>query len=493
MTKPTGRPRGRPPKARVDSEARVDGMINVLTNLGSRGDPNTHNKYALPKTIDKTTLSAIYRSDGLGRRVVDLLPDEATREWIETSLELSTELERIDAKQSIRDAAAWARLFGGAVIFAIIDDGQDADQPLRRNAIRNVLGLRVYDRWRVTCNEYDTDPRSATFSKPKIYQISPLNGGSIRVHASRLHIMDGANIPDEDRQRNQGWGDSVLQVVYQALMNYGLTMTATAGIVRDFVQTILSIKGLTDMLRQGHDDIVKKRIDLIDLTRSVNNSIYLDADGEQYSKHASSVAGLADLWDRFAGHVSASTGIPVYKLMGDAAKGLNATGEGDRKSWYDVVRAYQTDEIQPVVQWIIDLIELQLNWKLRPDDMKWSFPALEQTNEKEWAEIKKITAEADKIYIDTGAVDAEYLYHLRYADDQFKTEISVTDEGYAEWLATRPVVEPSEPPAPIVVQQTTPVDLTQLAEDAVSKAVMQHDAKRDDEMTRAILDALKNA
>lgn len=496
MTKPTGKPRGRPPKARADAEARNDGMMNVLMNIGGRGDPNTHSKYTLANTIDRVTLSSIFRSDGIGRRVVEILPDEALREWVECDESLAKELGRLKAKQLVKDGGTWARLYGGALVLAIVDDGQEFDMPLRVNGIRKLVALRVYDRHNVSYNVYDTDTKSANFGKPLIYTISPPSGTPFSVHYSRVHIMDGASLPQEERQRNQGWGDSSLQTVYQALMNYGLTMTATAGIIRDFVQVVLSVKGLTEMLRAGQDDIVAKRINLIDMTRSVNNAIYLDADGEQYSKQASSVAGLADLWEKFAQHISASTGIPMSKLMGEGAGGLAATGEGDRKAWYDVVRAYQSDEVQPVIQWIIDLLGAQTEWTAKPEDLDWSFPALEQVNEGEWAKVKLDTANADKIYIDSGAVDPEYLYSLRYGSGEFKTEIAITDEGYQEWLMTRPIPDmPDEPEVPVVVpvERVEPVvSIEQMAEDAVSKAVLKQDQQRDDTMTRAILDALKD-
>jgi phage-related protein (TIGR01555 family) len=442
MTKPTGRPRGRPPKARQDAETitNADGWTNTALNIGrTKGDPIHATKYAAVPVLDRGSLERVYRGDGLARRVVDLPVDDATREWIEADPLVITEMERLGAKREITNALKWARLYGGAVIVALLDDSLDFDQPVKPNGIRRVLQLRVYDRHRVTWTtaDIDKDPESRGHGKPTHYTVQPIHGAPYRVHASRLHILDGLELPEEARQRNNGWGDSALQSVYQSLMNYGVTMGASASIVRDFVQTVIGVKGLADLIRQGGDDIITKRATLIDMTRSVANTIFFDADGETYSKQASSVTGLPDLWDRFALHVSASTGIPATRLMGKSAAGLNATGEGDERQWHDVVRAYQQDQVRPAIQWLADLIEAQLDWSDTPETMAWTFPALGQPSEAVWADIKLKTAQADAIYLDRAGVDPEYLFELRFGQGEYRPDVTFDRTAYLEWLTER--------------------------------------------------------
>jgi phage-related protein (TIGR01555 family) len=439
-TPKTGRPRGRPRKATSQGRAaaNADGWQNIWANIGNRGDPVSHTSYGITTPIDRLSLASIYRGDGLGRRVVDLLPDEATREWIEADTEFLVELSRINAKQNITDALKWSRLFGGAVIVAMVDDGGDFDDPLRLGGVRAIRQLRVYDRHRVTwtSTDIDVDPQSSGFGMPAFYNVQPLHGAPYRVHASRMHRIDGMGIPDDERQRNQGWGDSALQGVHQALQHYGLTMGATANIVRDFVQTVLSINGLTDMLRNGDDKLVADRIKLLDMSRSVANLIAMDADGEQYTKQASSVAGLADLWDRFALHVCTVTGIPSTKLLGRAPVGLNSTGKGDERQWYDTVQAYRRDDIEPVMNWLVPIIEAQTEWKSRPETLDWQWPALGQPSEAEWATIKKTTADADAIYMDRGGVNPRFLFEARYGHGEFRPEADLSMRAYSEWLET---------------------------------------------------------
>lgn len=442
MTKPTGKPRGRPPKARQDAQSSVksDGWRNVLLNLGqTSGNPMHRTDYAPTARIDQKTAENVYRGDGLGRRVVDVIVDDALREWVEASAELTEELNRLGAKQEISDAAKWARLYGGSVIVALIDDGGDFDEPLNRNRIRAVRQLRSYDRHRVTWSgaDIDTDPLSDQFGKPIFYTVSPPHSVPYRVHHSRTWRLDGLTLPIDARLNNNGWGDSALQNVYEALRNYGMTMSASANIVRDFVQTVLGIKGLTEMLRMGEDDLIAQRANIIDLTRSVANTVFTDADGETYSKQASSVAGLPDLWDRFALHVSACTGIPATKLMGRSPAGMNATGESDLTQWYDTVQAYRRDELEPMLKWLVDLVDAQSEWRTRPETMDWSWPCLTTPTDEQWADIKLRNAQADQIYMDRGAIDPEYLYHLRHGGGEYQADIVYDHEAFMQWVVER--------------------------------------------------------
>ena len=417
----------------------MDGWNNVLTNIGQQTKNRSSNtKYNPDRMIDRASLTSMYRGDGLARRVVDIPVDDAMREWIEADGKALDELARIDAKQRITEAAKWGRLYGGAVLVALIDDGKTFEEPVNMAGIRRVLQLRVYDRHRVswTTADIQNDPLQANFGFPDYYTVQPIHGAPYRVHVSRLQILDGMPLPEDERQRNNGWGDSSLQSVYDALSKYGTVMGASGEIVQDFVQTVLGVKGLTDMLRAGEDDLVAKRATIIDLTRSVANTIFLDADGETYDKKASSVAGLSELWDRFAMHVSTVTGIPATKLLGRSPAGLNATGDSDIRQWYDVVGAYRGDELGPVVSWLVELLDAQLDWKKadRPDSMEWRWPSLWQPTEAEWADIKLKNAQTDNVYIMAGAVDAAYLYHLRHGGAEYCPDITYSLEEYEEWL-----------------------------------------------------------
>ena len=439
------------PVGRTDASVRADGWLNVLNNLGSRRDAAQHTKYHPSARIDRKTLEGIFRSDGLGRKVITLKPDDALREWIEADQPLLDELKRIKAKQELTEAAYWSRLYGGSVLVALIDDGGEFEEEVNYSQIRRVAQLRVYERHRVTWTtaDVDTDPMSPYFGEPLVYSVQPIQGTPYRVHRSRLWRFDGEALPTDERQRNDGWGDSTLQSVYDGLKNYGSTMNASASIVQDFIQVVLGVKGLSDMLAQGEDDLVSKRATIMDLTRSTANLAMIDADGETYDKKASSVTGLPELWDKFAMHVCTMSGYPATKLLGKAPDGMNATGEGDMRNYYDSVQAYRGDDIQPCIEWLVGLLDAQVEWSRneRPETMEFQWPPLWQPTEQEWATIKKTNAETDVLYQQMNSgVDPEYVYHMRFGMGEYRPDITFEYEAYLQWLEERMALEGNNQP-----------------------------------------------
>lgn len=411
---------------------REDGWFNLFTQLGGRKDRQQATTYKWGRKLGQQELEAIYESNGMGRRIVDLPAVEMTRRWIEINGDsdgkLLKYLEERCAKHKIRDTLRWARLYGGALCVMGIDDGQDFEQPLNENAVRTLKFLEVYDRHQVTWSDLDLydDPSEAKFGQPQWYTIQPYGmAAQFRVHESRVLRIDGADLPTSMRLANNGWGDSELQSVYEELRNLGSVSNGSASIIDDFIQTVLSVEGLSNMIAAGHEDLVKKRIELIDMSRSVLNTIILDSQ-EQYAKQASSVAGLADLWDRFAGLLAAVTGIPQTKLFGRSPAGLNATGENDVRNWYDDLEGEQEDKLLPVLDRLVTVATLAQDCPVQPSDaLAVRFVPLWQMDEEQTATVRKVVAEADKIYWEMGALHEREVRRSRWGGDSYSIETEI--------------------------------------------------------------------
>lgn len=428
-------------KNETEAQINEDGWVNQLTNLGSSNSRSSNTRYRFYHGLPQRELEEMYRGSGLARRVVDIIVEDGLREWVQADPELIKELKRVKAKHTIIEAAKWGRLYGGAAIVALIDDNGTFDMPVNMSQIKSVKQLRIFSRHKIywTMDDIDTNFESATYGEPFRYRINTDFGGSYPIHRSRLAFLEGANLPPEERQRNHGWADSVLETVYNSLKNFGDSQNASGEIVQDFVQTIIGISGLSEVVGSGNDDLIKKRAEIIDMSRSVANSVFIDSDSETYTKQASSVAGLSDLWDRFALQVSSDTGIPATKLLGRSPAGMNSTGEGDINNWYDTVHAYRVDEIEPVMNWLIELLAAQKDWKAseRPESYEITWPALQRMNEIDAATVKKTLAETDAMYIDRGAVDPEFVYQKRFGEGEYNPHLTFSEDEQLEFMAER--------------------------------------------------------
>jgi len=435
-----------------NSKATYDGWGNVATGLGMlRTDKRKHSKFDGQPALDRLTVTALYRNDGFSRRIVDLPVNEMIRKWIEIEGDedgvLLNELERIKAKPALKELLKWSKVYGGAVMFLGIDDSLTVEQPININSLRDIKFLRVYDRWQVQWQQSDVnmDMTSELFGLPEWFTITPLLNAtqSFRVHRSRLIIMNGLDVPDLNKAVMLGWGDSVYQPVFEKFRALNAVYDSVEFVLNDFIQTVISIKGLMDLISSGHEDEALKRVHIMDMTKHIANTVLLDAEGETYQKHSSTVNGLPDVIDRFVQSVSAVTGIPVTLLMGQAPAGLSATGDNDVRNWYDRVASEQSTLLDDPINYLIEILLASKDRKIKGFDAKnppmIKYVPLWQMTEKETADIHKSQAEADRIYLDTGVIDQTEVAESRFGGDHYSLETTLDKETRRE--PTLPDVE----------------------------------------------------
>lgn len=418
---------------------RQDGWTNIYTRQGTSGiDKQTGARLTKDLRLTEDDNRNLYRGDGFGRKVVDRPVGDMVREWFNVTNDTDGAINNflineLDAKKHVRSALTWAKVFGGSLVVMGIDDGsKDLEAPLNENNIRSFGFLRVYDCHRVQWVSSDlySDPAHPKFGEPEFYSINPLQptGTSLfRVHESRVLRFCGVHTDDKTRSENNWWEDSVYQAIFEQLHNLNGAYFSSKNIIDDFIQIILQIDNLQQMIAAGQDDLVKQRLNIIDQGRHIMNTIMLDSK-EQYSKEASSVSGLDKLLQEFGQALSAVTDIPMTVLMGRSPAGQNSTGDSDIQLYYDNISDKQENEMLQSMNRLVFLVQKTKEGPTKGKEIDgWSieFNPLWQLSEKEIAEMKKVTAESDAIYINWGVVDPREVRDARFGGNEYSSELQV--------------------------------------------------------------------
>lgn len=426
-------------------QVRKDGWTSILTGQGMPNSRLESNVYVPEICLSKYILTELYKSDGIARRIVNLLVDDALRTFIECDIELKKELDRIKAKQHIIDAATWARLYGGCAIVAFVDDGREMDRPLNYNNVRKVISLRTFDRYQITWTQEDLSKNfyDEYYGEPEVFTITPYDGESFRVHRSRMHLMSGERIPNLEKISNDYWDISVLQSVYSSIRNYAISVNGSADIIQDYIQVVVGVDDLELLLSApAGEQKIQNRLKIHDTTASNYKAIFIDSQKETYQKHNSSVAGLSGLLDKFLEHICAITGIPMTKF-GRSPSGMNSTGSSDANNWDNIVEAYRADEAAPCIDWVINILEAQTTWESKPESYEWKFPSLKPIDELQLAQIRLLTAQTDAVYIDRG-ISCPFIFGQRYAEEFFNTDIRIPPKELKELLASEIIDNPED-------------------------------------------------
>jgi phage-related protein (TIGR01555 family) len=121
-----------------------DGLRNFVTGLGTRKDHTFGNQYFyVPMSMEQ--LDAAYAGDWLARKIIDIPPQDSTREWRTWQTDRAEQIYKIEkqfrVRSKVRKAQTLARLYGGAVIM-IGDGASDAAIPLDMERFARRGGFR---------------------------------------------------------------------------------------------------------------------------------------------------------------------------------------------------------------------------------------------------------------------------------------------------------------------------------------------------------------
>ncbi|MDR2952901.1 MAG: DUF1073 domain-containing protein [Treponema sp.] len=418
----------------------ADGWSNFITGLGNAlADKSKSVRAVSEGVLTDAELVNIFTDDGLGTNIIKAIPDDMLREGWEYAFpdidELKAEkltdeydavFENINAVSNIKKAFYWARLYGGAAIIIGAMDRGKLDTPLEPGRVKKDDGieyLRVVSRSAIIFKDivFQLDPMKKRYGLPVLYPIKTTDQNNIEhtsmVHYSRVIEIHGEPIPDDAKgytKESKYWGVSVIQNVYDHLKTVGGSMGDIGHLIHEFSVGKYKLDDLVNILSQPNGkELIEKRVRIMDMTKSVFHSIYLDKN-DDYIRENVTFGGIPQVLHIFFMLVSSCTGIPITRLFGISPAGMNATGESDMRNYYDKVRAKQTSDAAPVLLRLTRIIS-QIK-KIPEPYIVWK--PLQLLSTKEQAEVDKIIADTELVkaqtyqaYINAGVMEP---YHVRY-------------------------------------------------------------------------------
>ena len=417
-----------------------DGLENLVAQLGTEQDKRSHSRFVNNKQLslagNREELNALYRTDWVAGKIVDIIPEDMTREWrsftgdIDPALiaKLVEEEDRVKLRSSFMQAHKWARLYGTAYVVLYVEDGQSPEEPLDINKIKKggLRHVKPVDRHRIQNSEVTpvSDPMDANYGFPEFYRFVDT---SVRIHHTRILRFDGITIPYDEFRKNDYNSDSVLDRLYDALTNISTVTNGAASMVYEANVDIIKVKGLMNHLASADgESLLRKRFGLAKVMKSFNNMLLLDNE-EEFASKTNAFAGIPDLLDKYALFLSAASDIPATRLLGSSASGLNATGEGDLKNYYDTVRSDQITTYKPLLDYFDKIMAKSLG--ISDENIEYEFNSLFQITPKEKADMEFTNAQRDALYIDRDVVSvATVAKDLK----QSATYVNITDEDIEE-------------------------------------------------------------
>jgi len=421
---------------------RLDGWSNPFTGLGTSRDKASYNTYTGEADLTAEEADALYSSDDMAALICDIMPEEALRQGLTVKAPDNPEAERLlnsrvkdlDIVAKVSDAFIWGNVFGaGVIILGVIDGVEDLTEPLRVDKVTDFKYINVIDKRYISPAKWYRDPMSSNYGRPETYNISITgSGGSesvLEIHESRLIIAGGVRTSLKQKQGNDGWDISLLQRVNTTLRQFGIGWASLSHLMLDANQGVFKMQGLIDALAEDEQEVIAKRLTLMDMSRSTVRALVLDAETEDFDKPNFSWSGIEKPFELLMYRLAAATRIPVAILMGRSPAGMNATGDSDFRAFYDRVKSFRANRIEPVIQRLVELIAVSEGLKV---DWYIDYPPLWQPTPKEEAEIRKLQSETDRNYIDAAVLLPEEVAISRFTKDGWSPETALDDTARPE-------------------------------------------------------------
>lgn len=395
----------------------LDRLQNFISGLGTSKDKSVANSFVF-HPIDTAQLVAMHRSDWMARKIVDIIPDDMTREWREwkadeavvQAIEKVERLPQINIHAKVNEALQLARLRGGALLVLGVEFGKPEDELIIERVGKDSLKyVHVLGRDQVSYTDINRDITSPYYGEPTMWTFTSKTGGVVNIHPSRVIKFIGAPIIDKSSVPDEIWGDSVLQVVYKAVMNAASSQEHTAALIPESKTDVIYIPGLSKIINnETTREQLTNRFTYANTMKSMFNMLLLESsgqpnvEGEKWEQKTINFGQFPELLRQYLQVASGAADIPMVRFLQDAPSGLGSNGEVTLKNYYDRIGADQRNDLSPAL-WRFDEIAIRSATGSRDPKIYYEWAPLYSQTEKERAEVFKLNAEAARAIVGSGS------------------------------------------------------------------------------------------
>lgn len=356
--------------------------------------------------LAKTSLASFYETDGLAKRIIDVIPEDMVSPGFkvegiadEAAFRSLWDEKQLNAK--IIDALCWSRLFGGAGIVAIVADGRMLKSPVKHGAV--LEDIRVYDRFQIRVSKRETNARSVRYGEPVLYTITPGNDiPEYEVHYTRICIIDGERLPNEQRKNNDGWGGSILNKrLIEAIHDYNYCEELATQLLRRKQQAVWKAKGLADLCDDEEGvSAARLRLAQVDDEGGVGKAIGIDANDEEYEVLNSDVSGVPEFLERKLDRIVSLTGIHEIVLKNKNTGGVSASQNTALETYHKLIDRKRGEDYKPVLEFLLPFLVTETEWSI-------VFEPLAVPSDKDQAEVLNKNVDSVTKLVQDQVIDGE--------------------------------------------------------------------------------------
>lgn len=399
---------------------RNDWMISSTSSKGTAKDPLSRQTSLIRRYFSDRQIAEIYAISGLFANLVDIPAEDATREWIEIqnvdhdlAEQIMNKLSNLGAQNAFQEAVKYERLVGdGLISVGVSQQGVwKISDPIEPRRLQDVVYIHPFSGGKMVNLLRNDDVFSPTYGQTELYEISDSRGTHL-VHSSRLLHIITRQIEDEIR------GIPLLERVYDLLLVFDNALWSTGQMMYNMNHKRLKTDGIdfSDKdTRQQMQNELEFEFNTLSLA-IVGKDDELDYIGPTVG------IPLKDMYDFAWEMLSCVSRMPKSHITGQP-QGTVTGGQFDTLLYYMRIAGTQESYIRPPLEYLIDLNLLASksgvgSGSLDPDQVPYQmrFRPLWKLDDRTDAEIRKMNAEIDNLYMMNNVVSPQEIRARRFED-----------------------------------------------------------------------------
>lgn len=403
--------------------------------LQGGGKNGTRDKLRAQQPSTRTILtdediSSLYATNSIIQNIIDIPAEDMTRNWFtlrcsddQLGKNIMSKLADLKAKNAFKKMRQYERLRGDGFISLGVTQKNPFTlyDPLDEKRLKSIDYIHPFSSLKVAEFLMNDDVFSNDYGKLEAVRIDrtsrhgvqQIGLGQSEVHISRL-LHDQTRRLEEDEK-----GQSLLEPMYDIIKVFDTSVWSVGQILYDFTMKVYKSKDIDGM--EAKD---KQQLSMIMDFLFRTEALALIAEDESLEKQSTNVSGIDKLLDYGWDLLASASRMPKTVLKGQEA-GTIAGAQYDVMNYYARIAAAQENEMTPHAERLIRLImQSEEMGSIDPDSLEWEvkWNPLWQVDSKTDAEIRKLIAETDNIYITNGVLVVDDVRKARFG------QFGLTDE-----------------------------------------------------------------
>lgn len=376
----------------------------------------------LRRRLTTQELTDLYATNAIVQNIIDIPAEDMTRSGFDLVMEdeslknnIMSKLRDLKVKYAFKKARSYERLYGDGFISLGVTQSVPFElaDPLDPKALKRVDYIHPFSGNKVNEFILNEDMFSPNYGQVEFFQVNRRSriGQQIagisqdNVHASRLIHDQTRRLEDEYR------GQPLLEPLYDIITVLDTSLWSVGQILYDFAFKVYKSDSIVDMDAQD-----KYELGMLMDYMFRTEALAVIGKEEELTKETTNTTGISDLLDYVWDYLSGAVRMPKTVIKGQEA-GTITGAQYDVMNYYSRIAAMQENEMRPNLERLIRLLlQSEEFGKLDPEKVDWKikFIPLWQVDAKTDAEIRKLIAETDQIYVTNGILTVDEVRETRF-------------------------------------------------------------------------------